>query len=89
MTQPTKLSIVGSTRGFVDAKSIVLSLSVLLASIIIWRISLHNASATGGAFPYTKHGGGATDGETPCAGGVNRGLGADYGGNCTNAVYYD
>ena len=38
--------------------------------------------ATGGAFPYTKHGGGTTDGLTPCAGGVNRGLGADYGGDC-------
>ncbi|MBI5234880.1 MAG: hypothetical protein HY886_01330 [Deltaproteobacteria bacterium] len=45
--------------------------------------------ATNGAFPYSKHGGGTTDGETPCAGGVNRGLGTDYGGNCTNAVYYN
>ena len=42
--------------------------------------------ATGGAFPFTKHGGGTTDAETPCAGGVNRGLGADYGGNCTTAA---
>src|SRR3990170_315714 len=45
--------------------------------------------ATGGAFKDTKHGGGTTDGETPCAGGVNRGLGSDYGGDCTTAVYYD
>ncbi|MDP2682060.1 MAG: hypothetical protein Q8P28_04515 [Deltaproteobacteria bacterium] len=38
-----------------------------------------DAFATGGAFIYSKHGGGTTDGLTPCAGGVNRGLGADYG----------
>ena len=43
--------------------------------------------ATGGAFPYTKHGGGTTDGATPCAGGVNRGLGDDYIGNCDTAQY--
>ncbi len=67
----------------------VISILVLLASIIAWRISLHDASATGGAFRYTKHGGGTTDSETPCARGVNRGLGSDYGGNCTNATYYD
>ena len=48
-----------------------------------------NADATGSAFPYTKHGGGTTDGETPCAGGVNRGLGTDYGGNCASATYHD
>ncbi|MDP2681750.1 MAG: hypothetical protein Q8P28_02935 [Deltaproteobacteria bacterium] len=39
-----------------------------------------DAFATGGAFINTKHGGGTTDGLTPCAGGVNRGLGADYEG---------
>ncbi|MEK6598844.1 MAG: hypothetical protein AABY52_00690, partial [Deltaproteobacteria bacterium] len=42
--------------------------------------SVPNAFATGGAFINTKHGGGTTDGLTPCAGGVNRGLGADYEG---------
>lgn len=62
---------------------------MLAASVAAYYYSLYDASATGGAFPYTKHDGGTTDGETPCAGGVNRGLGADYGGNCTNAVYYD
>ena len=39
-----------------------------------------DAFATGGAFIYSKHGGGTTDGLTPCAEGVNRGLGADYEG---------
>ncbi len=39
-----------------------------------------DAFATGGAFIYSKHGGATTDGLTPCAGGVNRGLGADYEG---------
>ncbi|MBI5234706.1 MAG: hypothetical protein HY886_00440 [Deltaproteobacteria bacterium] len=42
--------------------------------------------ATNNAFPYTKHGGATTDNETPCAGGVNRGLGAAYGGDCTTAA---
>ena len=48
--------------------------------------TMPEAFATGAAFPSTKHGGGTTDGETPCAGGVNRGLGTDYSGDCTTAA---
>ena len=63
------------------------SLLVLVASIFAYWYSLDEAAATGGAFPYSKHGGATTDGATPCAGGVNRGLGTDYGGNCTSSTY--
>ncbi|MEK7680411.1 MAG: hypothetical protein AAB356_09470, partial [Deltaproteobacteria bacterium] len=66
---------------------IAISLIVLAASVGAYYYSLDEASATGGAFPSTKHGGGTTDGATPCAGGVNRGLGDDYGGNCLSATY--
>ncbi len=59
---------------------------LLIVAALSYYYPLDNASATGGAFPYTKHGGGTTDGETPCAEGVNRGLGTDYGGDCTSAA---
>lgn len=39
--------------------------------------SVHDANATGGAFPYTKHGGGTVDGMS--FGGVDRGVNPDYG----------
>ncbi len=71
---------------------LAIQLTVLLglfANLAEDTMLVTDAHATGGAFPYTKHGGGATDGETPCAGGVNRGLGSDYGGGCSSAVYYD
>lgn len=65
---------------------IPISLIVLVIVPVAYHYSLYEAWATGGAFPSTKHGGGTTDGETPCAEGVNRGLGADYGGDCTSAA---
>lgn len=58
--------------------SLVISITAYLYPWIGLKI-IPDAIATGGAFIYTKHGGGTTDGLTPCAGGVNRGLGADYG----------
>lgn len=62
---------------------------LLLASVISLTVFFitGRVEATGGAFTSTKHGGGTTDGETPCAGGVNRGLGTDYSGNCASAQY--
>ncbi|MBI5234681.1 MAG: hypothetical protein HY886_00315 [Deltaproteobacteria bacterium] len=64
---------------------IVAVVIILVAALYFFRVS-QEALATNGAFPSTKHGGGTTDGETPCAGGVNRGLGVDYGGDCTTAA---
>mgnify|MGYP001575329390 FL=1 len=66
-------------------KLIAISLIVLVAVAALYYYSSDEASATGGAFPFTKHGGGTTDGETPCAEGVNRGLGTDYSGDCVTA----
>ncbi len=56
---------------------------ILLAVVSGWLYSRQDASATGGAFPYTKHGGGTTDGEIPYdvgnGPGVDRSVNPDYG----------
>ncbi len=61
---------------------LVVSLGIPIIAYLYPWIGLKiipDAFATGGGFIYSKHGGATTDGFTPCAGGVNRGLGADYG----------
>ncbi len=63
-------------------KSIILVTVIVLAGLGLFSRSIRNAFATGGAFPYVKHGGGTTDGVTPYdAGngpGVDRSVNPDY-----------
>lgn len=83
-------------------RSIALFSALLITVFIVITASfntVHDANATGGAFPYTKHGGGTTDGVTPYdrgnGPGVDRAVNTDYvthynseagkykGGECT------
>lgn len=66
-------------------RSIALSIALLSTVIIVITASfntVHDANATGGAFPYSKHGGGTTDGLTPYdignGPGVDRAVNPDY-----------
>ncbi|MBI5902831.1 MAG: hypothetical protein HZB84_05010, partial [Deltaproteobacteria bacterium] len=63
--------------------SIILVTIIVLAGLGLFSRSIRNASATSGAFPNVKHGGGTTDGVTPYdAGngpGVDRSVNPDYG----------
>lgn len=67
-------------------RSIALFIALLITVFIVSIASLnnvHDANATGGAFPYTKHGGGTTDGLTPYdrgnGPGVDRAVNPAYG----------
>ena len=67
-------------------RSIALFIALLITVFIVSIASLnsvHDANATGGAFPYTKHGGGTTDGVAPYdfgnGPGVDRAVNPDYG----------
>ena len=67
-------------------RSIALFIALLLTVFSVITASFNtvdDANATGGAFPFTKHGGGTTDGATPYdAGngpGVDRSVNPDYG----------
>jgi hypothetical protein len=59
------------------------SIIICLVIASLWLLSPKDAFATGGAFPYAKHGGGTTDGETPYnvgnGPGVDRSVNPDYG----------
>ena len=54
----------------------------------LWPLGPRHALATGGAFPYVKHGGGTTDGEPPynagSGSGVDRSVHPDYGAYYNN-----
>ncbi|MBI5902673.1 MAG: cytochrome c3 family protein [Deltaproteobacteria bacterium] len=71
-------------------KVLSLSITALLVATCFWLYGRRdNASATSGAFPYVKHGGGTTDGVTPYdAGngpGVDRSVNqSDYGSYYNN-----
>jgi len=68
-------------------KKIILSFVVLFAVFLAWRVvlkSVPSAFATGGAFPYTKHGGGTVD-DLPFSG-VDRAVNPDYGAYYNDAA---
>ena len=56
----------------------------VLVSLLLVPVVVH---ATGGAFPFTKHGGGTTDGETPYNAG--NGAGVDRSVNPLFSIYYN
>src|SRR3990170_7994985 len=64
-------------------KLFTICILIFLVIASFWLFTQKDAIATGGSFPYTKHGGGTTDGVAPYdfgnGPGVDRAVNPDYG----------